>query len=198
MGAESHYFIADETLEDKEETFSYYFGSNKIELVSNTGMFSPGHVDAATDLLLRELPPLTGDFLDLGCGYGVIGVSVGKAYAQVQVTMADINARALRYAKENAARNGVEAKTICSDGFAEIEGTFSAITLNPPIHAGKETIFALYAGSHAHLKNGGSLYIVIQKKHGAESSLKKLRELFSEVEILYKKKGYYVIAAKKA
>ncbi len=197
MEGQSHYFIADETLEDREETFTYYLGATKVRLTSNTGMFSPGHVDAATDLLLRELPPLSGTFLDLGCGYGVIGTALGKANPELAVTMADVNERALRYAKGNGEANGVAAKTICSDCFESIEGAFDSITLNPPIHAGKEVIFAMYEGSLAHLNQGGSLYIVMQKKHGAESSLKKLKELFGEVETLYKKKGYYVIRATK-
>lgn len=197
MERQSHYFIADETLEDREETFTYYLGTAKVKLTSNTGMFSPGHVDFATDLLLRELPPLSGAFLDLGCGYGVIGTALGKAYPTLSVTMADVNERALRYAKANAEANGVVAKIICSDCFASIEDTFDAITLNPPIHAGKEVIFSMYEGSFAHLNKGGSLYIVIQKKHGAESTLKKLKEIFGEAETLYKKKGYFIIKATK-
>lgn len=197
MPEQSHYFIEDETLESREEQFSYYFKSTKLTFLSNTGMFSPGHVDFATDLLLNELPPLSGSLLDLGCGYGVIGASLGKAYPDLAVTLSDVNGRALRYAKRNVEANGVHAALLKSDGFEDIEGSFDAITLNPPIHAGKEVIFSMYEGSFVHLNAGGSLYIVIQKKHGAESTIKKLKEVFGTCEILYKKKGYYILKATK-
>ena len=196
---QSHYFIADETLEDHEETFFYYFDSHKIELTSNSGMFAPGHVDAATDLLLHTLPNFSKiqSLLDLGCGYGVIGITLKKAYSNLEVTMSDVNARALRYAQKNAQANAVKIKNICTDGFQNNLDTYDAITLNPPIHAGKETIFQLYEDSFSHLNANGSLYIVIQKKHGAESTIQKLQTLFPTVETLYKKKGYYILKATK-
>lgn len=81
-----HYFIEDDTLSPQIETFSYYFGAEKFTFTSNSGMFSPGHVDGASDLFLHTLPRLSGSFLDLGCGYGVIGIVVGRLYP-VQVTL---------------------------------------------------------------------------------------------------------------
>ena len=194
----SHYFIEDEKLEHHLEEFTYYFGSRRFRFQSDAGTFSPGHVDPATDLLLHQLPSLSGRVLDLGCGWGPVGTVVGALYAdQVHITMSDVNGRALALAKCNSRDNGVEAACVLSDGFANLEGPFDAVILNPPIHAGKEVVFSLYEGARDHLRDGGRLFVVIQKKHGAESTLIKLQELFGSVKTLYKKKGVYVLEARK-
>jgi len=193
----SHYFIKDDSLKDDIQNFSFYYHSHKFTFTSNSGMFSPGHVDEATVLLLGYIPPLSGRVLDLGCGYGVVGIAIAKLYDGVEVVMSDINERALRYAEINVKQNSVRATTLLSDSFENIGGTFDAIILNPPIHAGKETMYRMYANSHEKLNNNGVLYIVMQKKHGAESSLKKLTEIFGNGNTLYKKKGFYVFSYKK-
>jgi len=167
-----------------------------FRFLANNGLFSCDKVDAASILLLENIPPLTGRVLDLGCGYGTIGIVLAKKNS-VNLTMSDINRIALQYAEKNAALNRVEAECIHSDGFENLSGQYDNIVLNPPIHAGKEVMYRLYAGAVAHLAPGGALYIVIHKKHGAESSLEALRELFSECQIIYKKKGLYVLKCMK-
>jgi 16S rRNA (guanine1207-N2)-methyltransferase len=107
--------------------------------------------------------------------------------------MADINRIALDYAVKNAKLNHVAVTPIHSNCFANIAENFDNIVLNPPIHAGKEVMYNMYKGSAAHLNPGGALYIVIHKKHGAESTIKKLAEIFTRVEVLYKKKGCFVV-----
>ncbi|MDR2526182.1 MAG: methyltransferase [Oscillospiraceae bacterium] len=187
-----HYFMDDPTLPDDFREFFYYFAGQKIQLISNSGVFSPGHVDPATDLLLRLLPPVTGRLLDLGCGYGAIGVALAKAYGLQAPVFADVNARAIACARRNCAANGIEGLFALSDGFAEIPGQFDCITLNPPIHAGKAVVYALFAGAAERLASGGRFYIVMLEKHGAESARARLGELFQTVETLHKKKGYWV------
>lgn len=191
-----HYFVQDDSLPPHIENFSYYFGAEKFTFTTNSGMFSPGHVDEATDLFLHNLPKLSGSFLDLGCGYGVIGIVMGRLYP-VKVTMADVNGRALDCARQNCENNCVQAEIIKSDCFENISGCFDAIALNPPIHAGKTVIYEMYRGACDHLNPGGSFFAVIQKKHGAESTIEKLTELFHNCQVLYKKKGYYVLMATK-
>ena len=194
----SHYFIEDQELEHRIEEFTYYFGSHRFQFQSDAGVFSPGHVDPATDLLLHQLPVLTGEVLDLGCGWGPVGTVLGKLYPEsVRITMADINGRALALAQRNSQINGVEAVCVLSNGFQALEGSFDAVVLNPPIHAGKTVVFGLYEGAFAHLREGGRLFVVIQKKHGAESTITRLEELFGSCEILYRKKGMYVLEARK-
>jgi len=160
--------------------------------LANNGLFSCDKIDAASILLIENIPPLTGSLLDLGCGYGPIGIVLGKKNP-VHVTMSDINRIALDYAAKNAIRNNVEAKCVHSDGFESLSCKYDNIVLNPPIHAGKDVMYRLYEGAAQHLTPGGALYIVIQKKHGAESTMATLRDIFQECRILYKKKGIFVL-----
>ena len=159
--------------------------------MANNGLFSCDKVDAASILLLKHIPPIKGRLLDLGCGYGTLGIVLAKTNA-VSLTMSDVNRIALDYAAKNAALNQVEAEVVHSDGFENLNGDYDNIVLNPPIHAGKEVMYRLYVGAAAYLVPGGALYIVIHKKHGAESTLKMLKEIFHDCRVLYKKKGLYV------
>jgi len=193
----THYFTNDPNLPDDLRTFPYYFGGHKLQFTSNSGMFSHGHVDHLSDLLMRTIPPLQGTLLDLGCGYGAIGVSLGKAYG-LSVTLADCNERALHCAEINANFNDVKRECLSSDCFDNIPGKFDAITLNPPIHAGKDVVYRMFEQSTDHLNEGGKFYIVMLEKHGAKSAIKKLIEIYGHCEVLYKKKGETVFCCTKA
>lgn len=193
----SHYFSQEEPNKSTPQTISYLFGSKQYTFTTDIGVFSPKKVDHATDTLLKNIPPLGGSLLDMGCGYGCIGIVLAKEYG-LELTQADINPRALRLAMENAAQNNMASNVVQSNGFAQIRGSFDTVVINPPIHAGKSVIFAMYEGAFAHLKPDGFLYIVILKKHGAESSIKRLTEIFGNCRVLHKKKGLYIIAMRKA
>jgi len=155
-------------------------------------VFSKGRVDAATDLLLRTLPPLKGSLLDLGCGYGCIGLVLAKAYG-LKATQVDINPAAVRLTEKNCRLNGVSTDVRLSDRYENVPERFDTILLNPPIHAGKDVTYRMYEEAPAHLNKGGKLYVVTLKKHGAESTIAKLAEVFGNCDALYKKKGYYVL-----
>ena len=186
------YFNENPAVLTQERQLGLNIFGQSFTFLANNGLFSCDKVDAASITLLENIPPLTGHILDLGCGYGVIGIVLGKTYP-VKITMSDINRIALNYAEKNANRNGVTAQFIHSDGFDALDDIFDSIVLNPPIHAGKEVMYRLYEGAARHLTPGGALYIVIQKKHGAESTIKTLNGIFNECRILYKKKGLYVL-----
>ena len=189
----SHYFIEDPSLLTNERILELEIFNMHFKFLSNNGLFSCDKVDEASITLLRNIPPISGTLLDLGCGYGTLGIVLAKKYG-VKLTMADINSIALDYAIKNARLNGIDGITpIHSNSFENITGTFNNIVLNPPIHAGKDVMYNMYEKSAQHLTPGGALYIVIQKKHGAESTIKKLREIFPTVNVLYKKKGCYVV-----
>ncbi|MDR0272694.1 MAG: methyltransferase [Clostridiales bacterium] len=188
----SHYFVENPDVLTRERELELEIFGEKLRFLTNNGLFSCDKIDEASLTLIKNLPPITGAFLDLGCGYGVIGIALAKKFP-IALTQSDINGVALEYAQKNAKLNGVSSNVIHSDGFEKIFGAFDVITLNPPIHAGKETMFRLYEESAAHLRPGGSFFIVIQKKHGAESSVKKINEIFQTCNVIYKKKGVFVI-----
>ena len=189
---QSHYFTDDPNLPDDPRTFIYYYKEHALRLQSNSGVFSHGHVDEATDVLLGHIPPLEASLLDLGCGYGVIGVALGRAYG-LRVTMADVNPRALACAEINCRENGVKAEIVQSDCFEGVTGSFDTITLNPPIHAGKEIVYRMFEGAKEHLLPGGGFYVVMLDKHGAASASAHLRGIFGACETLYRKKGLRVL-----
>ena len=192
---QSHYFTDDPGLPDDPRGFTYYYKEHALRLTTNSGVFSHGHVDEATDLLLKAMPAPQGEtLLDLGCGCGVIGIAMAKAYGLL-VTLADVNPRALDCARQGCRENGVEAKIVLSDGFEAIPGRFDAITLNPPIHAGKEVVTRMFEGAAQHLQPGGGFFVVMLDKHGAKNAAAQLAGLFGDCEVLYKKKGYRVFRA---
>jgi 16S rRNA (guanine1207-N2)-methyltransferase len=140
-----------------------------------------------------------GSVLDVGCGYGPIGLSIAKNYPERIVHMIDVNERAIELSKANAVQNAVHNVEIYeSDTLINVkEYNFAAILTNPPIRAGKKTVHDIFEQSYEHLVTGGELWIVIQKKQGAPSALEKLKERFTIVETIDKSKGYFIIKAVK-
>ncbi len=194
----SHYFTNEKDLKEAEKELIFYFGGEKCIFKTNSGMFSNDNIDEGSTILLDNIKDLSGDVLDLGCAYGLVGITVLKCFDKIKsVTMSDVNLRATEYAKINLNLNNVEADVILSDCFDNIGKNFDNIILNPPIHAGKLVIFKMYEESFNHLNDGGRLLIVIRQKHGAKSTIKKLSEVFNEVNILYKSKGVFVVEAVK-
>ena len=126
----------------------------------------------------------------------MIGVSVGRAWPEARVTMADVNLRALELSRKNAERNGVRAECVESDGMAAFAGRqFDAVITNPPIRAGKQVIYRMFADAAACLKPGGALYLVIRKQQGAESCAKYLKTLYASVERIDRDGGFWVLRA---
>ena len=190
------YYTADPHSESKPMPCAFPYRGYGLNFMTDAGVFSKGELDVGTRLLLDALPALSGDVLDLGCGWGAIGVAVAKANREARVVMADVNHRALGLAKDNCARNGVTAEVVESDGMAAVMGrTFDAVVTNPPIRAGKQVIYKMFADAAVSLKAGGALYLVIRKQQGAESCVKYLKTLFDEVEKLDKSAGFWVLKA---
>lgn len=170
----------------------------EMTFVTDSGVFSRGELDHGTRLLLDSLPPLSGEVLDLGCGWGAIGVTLAKVYPGARVTMADVNLRALALARENAVRNGVCCEAVESDGFSALgDRRFDAVVTNPPIRAGKQVIYRLFTEAAEHLNAGGSLWLVIRKQQGAESCIRYLESLSMTVEKTGRSAGFWVLRAAK-
>ncbi len=188
------YYTADPSSESRPVPCAFPYRGHGLNFMTDAGVFSKGELDAGSRLLLDALPALSGNVLDLGCGWGAIGVAVAKANPTARVVMADVNHRALDLTRQNAARNGVTAEVIESDGMAAVMGrTFDAIITNPPIRAGKQVIYAMFADAAKSLNPDGALYLVIRKQQGAESCVKYLKTLYAEVEKLDKSGGFWVL-----
>ena len=165
----------------------------KMTFLTDAGVFSKKMIDFGSQLLLKCLEVNQGEtVLDVGCGYGPLGLSLAKAYG-VQATMVDINNRALDLARQNAERNKVEATIFQSNIYEQVEGHFDHVISNPPIRAGKQVVHEIIEKSKDFLENGGDLTIVIQKKQGAPSAKSKMEEVFGNCEIVKKDKGYYIL-----
>jgi 16S rRNA (guanine1207-N2)-methyltransferase len=192
----NHYFTDSPELQNDEKSFTLRIGGEELTFFSNAGMFSHGEPDPNSLMLIREITACDGmKLLDLGCGYGLIGVTLGKL-CNITVTMSDVNSNAIIYAEKNAKINGINARLFKSDGFTEISENFDIITLNPPIHAGKEVCYRLYEETAKHLEPNGSFYIVIMDKHGKNSHIKKLREIFPNVDMIKRQSGINIIKCK--
>ena len=187
------YFAKKPGCESRPVAFETECVGVRASFETDAGVFSKGELDEGTRVLLEALPPLHGRALDLGCGWGAVGVLLGKKYPDVSLLMADVNERALSLAVANVEKNHMQARAVLSDGFERIEGMFDAVITNPPIRAGKAVIYKMFEDAKAHLKLGGMLVLVIRKQQGAPSALKFLKELYKKAEVIARDGGYWII-----
>lgn len=196
-----HYYSRTQNVSSDPNYWNYTLKNRTFRFKTDNGVFSKKEVDFGSRLLIEtyEGPSVSGDVLDVGCGYGPIGLSVAKDNGDRKVHMIDVNQRALELAKENALLNEVSNVDIYeSDRLTQVKyKLFASILTNPPIRAGKNIVHNIFEQSVEHLVDGGDLWVVIQKKQGAPSAIAKLEQLFQEVEVKIKKKGYFIIKAKK-
>ncbi len=195
----THYFTDNSSLDSDPVSFDYYLGNEKFVFTSDRGVFSKGKIDYGSYVLIKNVVPrsLGTEILDLGCGYGPIGIILKRFHEDANVTLVDVNPRAADLARRNAKENHEDVTVFVEEDIARLGITFDSVILNPPIRAGKETVFSLYRKAHETLRDGGDLYIVIQKKQGAESSRKYLETFFTEVQVLDHDGGYLVMKALK-
>lgn len=194
-----HYYTENPNTPHSLGKIDYTIFDIQLQFITDTGVFSKKQVDFGSNVLIKSLPPLSGEVLDLGCGYGPIGISLAKLNPDANITMVDINKRAVELARQNIELNNIaNAKAIQSDGFNAIDGNmYDAIITNPPIRAGKRIIYDLFEKSSEQLREGGAFYAVIQKKQGAKSAMEKLQSIFGNCEAIEKKGGYWVLKCTK-
>ncbi|WP_223595878.1 class I SAM-dependent methyltransferase [Neobacillus bataviensis] len=194
-----HYYSRTQKVESDPKYWDFSLRNHNFRFKTDNGVFSKREVDFGSRLLIEsfEMPAVEGFVLDVGCGYGPIGLSIAKTYKDRLVHMVDVNERALELARENASLNRIDNVNIYeSDRLENVkENSFAAILTNPPIRAGKKTVHDIFEQSYEHLVTQGELWVVIQKKQGAPSAQEKLKTLFSHVETIDKSKGYFIIKA---
>ena len=200
-----HYFCENPNIKSKRKNISFNFLDKNYSFITDNGIFSKDHVDGGTIILLKsvinylkEINTKGLDILDIGCGYGVVGVILKKIFKDINIYLSDINNRALELSDENLKLNGIKDYNIIkSDLYENIKNNFDLIISNPPIRTGKENIFRLYEESFNHLNENGIFICVIMTKHGAKSTQKKLEQIFSSVLCDTIEQGFRVYIAKK-
>ena len=196
-----HYYSRSQKVESDPKLWDFTLRNILFRFKTDNGVFSKREVDFGSRLLIEafEMPETAGPILDVGCGYGPIGLSIAKDFPNRIVHMIDVNERAIELARGNASQNQINNVEIYeSDRLLNVKTTnFAAVLTNPPIRAGKKTVHDIFEESYDHLAVEGELWVVIQKKQGAQSAIGKLQELFSVVETVDKSKGYFIIKAKK-
>ncbi|WP_271754081.1 class I SAM-dependent methyltransferase [Cohnella sp. JJ-181] len=198
-----HYYSRQPSARSDRKNIEAVLRGEKLRFVSDSGVFSRDGVDYGSRVLLDHIELGQQDrVLDVGCGYGPIGLTAARLVPRGHVTMLDVNERAVALSRENAALNGiVNVEIQVSDLYAAVENrTFDVILSNPPIRAGKEVVHRILEEAAAHLNPGGSLWIVIQNKQGAPSARAKLEACFGEEQVseVGKDKGYRVYRAIKS
>lgn len=193
-----HYYSSKPSASHDRQKIEATLRGRKFSFVTDAGVFSKQSIDYGSGVLIEHMAfPSDAKVLDVGCGYGPIGLTAAVLVPEGHVTMLDVNERAIQLAQENARNNGISNVTILqSDLFSALgEQKFDAVVTNPPIRAGKDVVHRIYELSAARLTPQGALWVVIQKKQGAPSTQEKLELLFERVEEVTKDKGYRIFKA---
>lgn len=189
-----HYFTNEQLPSDIKETTCVVLG-NHFKFLTDNGVFSKDGLDFGSRLLLEVIPreEVGGKILDMGCGYGVLGIVLARMTSK-KVDMVDVNHRALHLSKRNAKLNGVSdlVSIFESDCYSNVSGKYSTIVTNPPIRAGKKIVYDIVMNARNYLEDGGNLYLVIRKEQGAKSLIVDLEKVYT-VKVLEKKKGFFII-----
>lgn len=197
------YFATAPTAKHDERIVDYRVGGIDLKFTTDAGVFSKLRIDYGSGVLIRAMKqqnfPNMG-ILDVGTGYGPIGLFAAKFWPEQEVEMVDVNERALNLAKRNAALNHIMNVNIHSSDVYELIDSakkYGLILTNPPIRAGKKVVDEILVGAKDHLVAGGILLVVIQKKQGAPSARKLMEKIYGNCEILARDKGYYILKSVK-
>ncbi len=193
-----HYYSENnDNLKSNPHVIAFSVKNTPLKFNTDNGVFSKNNFDRGTQVLLKYLVVKENQktVLDLGCGYGVIGIYLNIAHS-MKVDMVDINKRAVELSKSNVVLNEAVANVFSSDGFKNVKEKYDLIVTNPPIRAGKAIVYRFFEDAVKFLNENGEFYLVINKKHGAVSALNKLNTLYKDVQIINKKKGFFVIKCK--
>lgn len=200
--ANNHYYSEkQEGLASNPESYVFNFRNHRFTFKTDAGVFSKHYIDFGSFTMLEAFVPneIDAPILDMGCGYGPIGIVVSTLYDH-DVVMVDINERAIALANENIKANSASKaqaqKSYLYDSLDK-DTKYSSIITNPPIRAGKAVVHKIYEDAFTHLALNGELWVVIQKKQGAPSSMSKMEEIFGNAEVICKNKGYYILKSVK-
>ena len=196
---DDHYFSADPTVAFKRVPVVAEVWGHDLAMTSGSGVFAVGRLDVGTAVLFRETePPTARSYLDLGCGYGMIGLALAVAVPGSVVRAVDVNERAVLLAAENAAALGVADRvTAATPEGVPADETYDEIWSNPPIRIGKEALHALLLTWLPRLAPGGRAVLVVGKNLGADSLQRWLGEQGWPTARLSSAKGFRVLEVRR-
>ena len=174
-----------------------FLWGTKFIFYTDNGVFSKDGLDFGSRLLLETIPleEVGGKVLDMGCGYGVLGIVLNKVLS-CSVDMVDVNLRAIHLASINIKEN--HCQNVCvfeSNVYSNINSKYTCIITNPPIRAGKKVVYDIVMNAQKYLEKDGVLFLVIRKEQGAKSLIVDLEKQYT-VEVLERKKGFYILKCK--
>lgn len=193
----AHYFTNNENLKSELRTIKYDNGDFSLSFYSDNGVFSKNHLDYGSSLLINNIIKNCDkklNILDVGCGYGFIGITLAKII-EANVVMVDVNKRAVHLTEMNIKENKVDAKVIESNIYENVDGKYDVVVTNPPIRAGKKIVLEILLKAKEFLNINGELWFVIRKDQGAKSIAKELESIYN-LEVVEKSKGFYIFKAK--
>jgi len=188
-----HYFT-NENIESNLQIKDIIIKDKKFKFYVDNGVFSKKGLDFGSRTLINTLlnEDLFGDILDVGCGYGALGIIL-SSFFHIKADLIDVNLRAIHLAKMNAKLNNtLDVQVRESNVYTNVKEKYDFIVTNPPIRAGKEIVYKILFEAKEHLKENGCLYFVMNKNQGAKSAMKDLSEI-AQVSVLEKNKGFFVI-----
>ncbi len=196
-----HYFTNNSNLESELRILKYNYKEQVFIFYSDNGVFSKDKIDYGSKLLVETILSnyqlQESTFLDVGCGYGFIGIVLARTL-KGPGEMIDVNQRAIHLATKNISENNLDGQLKCfeSDIYLNVKTKYHLIVTNPPIRAGKEVVYRILSEAQLYLADQGELWFVMNKNQGAKSTLKYLEKIYI-CEIIEKSKGFWVIKAKK-
>jgi len=195
-----HYFTEQPKSKVRLGLIRTYFREKSFEFLTASGVFSKERIDLGTRLLVENMVlPEKGCILDVGCGYGVVGVAAAVFNPDLHVAMVDVNMRAIRLARQNAELNHVWNVEIRRGYLYEPvkDLTFDCIVSNPPVSAGMRTVEAIITEAPAHLTVEGILQVVVKSKIGGKRLQSVFEKAFGNIDVLARGSGYRVLISKK-
>lgn len=196
-----HYYSVSPSSSHQPRQFQTKLRGVELVFATDAGVFSKSRIDTGTKLLIDavRLSPAMKNILDLGCGYGPIGLTIAGLLPEATVRMSDVNERAAALAEANARLNGLNNVIVkAGPGYSQFgELRFDLIVTNPPVRAGKQVIYPLVEEGYEHLNEAGWFAAVVATKQGAKSFEKKMAEVFGEVVEWAKGSGYRVMAGRR-
>lgn len=193
-----HYFTNNEDLKSEIKELSYSFNNYVFSFLSDNGVFSKEKIDYGSRFLLETyLKNKNSDvksFLDVGCGYGFIGIVLSKIL-NVKGTLIDVNKRAVHLTKRNMDLNNVNIEVLVSSCYENVTDKYDLIITNPPIRAGKKVLLDILGKAKDYLNQDGECWFVMRKDHGVKTMVKTLENEYI-CQIIDKSKGFYVVKMK--